>query len=64
MGRPVTQWQILAKDPERLADFYGRLFAWKVSADNPLNYRRADTGSATDQACSGRIARPKRMPRR
>ena len=45
MGRPVTQWQILAKDPERLADFYGRLFAWKVSADNPLGYRQADTGS-------------------
>ena len=45
MGRPVMQWQILAKDPERLSDFYGKLFAWKVSSDNPLGYRTADTGS-------------------
>ena len=51
MGRPVMQWQILAKDPDRLADFYSQLFAWKVSADNPLGYRMADTGSA--QGISG-----------
>ena len=53
MGRPVMQWQILAKDPNRLAGFYGDLFAWKVSADNPLNYRMVDTGSP--QGISGGI---------
>ena len=37
MGRPVTRWQIVAKDPERTADFYTRLFEWKIDADNPLN---------------------------
>jgi len=45
MGRPVMQWQILAKDPERLSTFYAKLFAWKIDANNPLGYRRADTGS-------------------
>lgn len=28
MGQPVTQFQILAKDPERAANFYGALFGW------------------------------------
>ena len=45
MGRPVTQWQIVAKDPERAANFYAQLFDWKVDADNALNYRMIDTQS-------------------
>lgn len=45
-GRPVIQWQILAKDPDRAVAFYGELFGWRVNADNPLGYRRIDTGSA------------------
>jgi predicted enzyme related to lactoylglutathione lyase len=38
------QWQILAKDPAKLADFYTRLFAWKVNANNALGYRMIETG--------------------
>lgn len=45
MGRPVTQWQILSKNPEPHAAFYTRLFGWKVNADNPLGYRMVDTAS-------------------
>ena len=47
MASPVTQWQILAKDPDKLSGFYSRLFGWKISADNPLGYRTADTGTQT-----------------
>jgi predicted enzyme related to lactoylglutathione lyase len=46
MGCPVTQWQILAKDPDATAAFYTSLFDWRVSSDNPLGYRRIDTGSS------------------
>lgn len=46
MGRPVTQFQILAKDPDRAARFYTALFDWTVNADNPLGYRQLDTGAA------------------
>jgi predicted enzyme related to lactoylglutathione lyase len=46
MGCPVTQWQILAKDPERTAAFYSELFGWTIQSDNPLGYRVVDTGSA------------------
>ena len=45
MGRPVTQFQVLAKDPERAAGFYGELFGWKVDRANALGYRRLRTGS-------------------
>jgi predicted enzyme related to lactoylglutathione lyase len=45
MGQPVTQFQILAKDPDRAAHFYATLFNWTVSADNPLGYRQLNTGS-------------------
>jgi predicted enzyme related to lactoylglutathione lyase len=45
MGSPVTHWQILAKDPDKQSAFYGRLFGWKVAADNALGYRMVDTGS-------------------
>jgi hypothetical protein len=45
MGRPVVQWQIITRNPDRLADFYGKLFGWEIHANNALNYRMVDTGS-------------------
>jgi len=39
------QWQILAKEPAKLADFYSKLFAWEINTNNALNYRMIDTGS-------------------
>lgn len=45
MGRPVTHWQILSREPDALAAFYGRLFQWRVNADNALGYRKVETGS-------------------
>lgn len=45
MGQPVMRWQILAKEPERVAEFYTKLFAWDVNTNNALNYRMIDTGS-------------------
>ena len=46
MGRPVVQWQMITKNPERLATFYSGLFGWKIDANNALNYRQVHTGSA------------------
>jgi predicted enzyme related to lactoylglutathione lyase len=39
------RWQILAKEPEKVAAFYTKLFAWDVNTNNALNYRMIDTGS-------------------
>src|SRR6185436_8643568 len=53
MSHPVVQFQILAKSPDETAAFYGRLFGWKIDADNALGYRRIDTGS--EQGIQGGI---------
>ena len=45
MANPVTHFQIIAKDPDGVASFYGRLFGWKVDARNALGYRRISTGN-------------------
>jgi predicted enzyme related to lactoylglutathione lyase len=45
VGRPVVQFQILSKNPDRTAEFYTSLFDWKVNSDNPLGYRRLNTNS-------------------
>jgi uncharacterized protein len=41
---PVRQFQILAKQPERAAEFYQRVFGWTIHSDNALAYRTVDTG--------------------
>jgi predicted enzyme related to lactoylglutathione lyase len=45
MPNPVMQFQILSKTPDDTALFYTTLFGWKVDANNPMGYRRLDTGS-------------------
>jgi predicted enzyme related to lactoylglutathione lyase len=45
MGNAVMQFQIISKAPDETARFYAALFGWKVDADNPMGYRRLDTGS-------------------
>jgi predicted enzyme related to lactoylglutathione lyase len=45
MANPVTQFQILSKTPDETARFFSSLFGWKIDADNPMGYRRIDTGS-------------------
>src|SRR4029077_20647478 len=46
MGNAVMQFQIISKAPDETARFYSALFGWKVDADNPMGYRRIDTGSS------------------
>jgi|SRR5215471_7067555 len=46
MGNPVTQWQIISRDPNKHSAFYANVFGWKISSDNPLGYRMADPESA------------------
>jgi predicted enzyme related to lactoylglutathione lyase len=39
------QWQILAKNPDQLCNFYSQLFGWQTDANNALGYRAIDTGA-------------------
>jgi predicted enzyme related to lactoylglutathione lyase len=45
MPNPITQFQIISKSPNETARFYSSLFGWTVDANNPLGYRRIDTGT-------------------
>jgi uncharacterized protein len=45
MPNPVLQFQILSKTPDETAQFYSTMFGWKIDAENPLGYRRIDTGA-------------------
>ena len=45
MPNPVLQFQIISREPEQTARFYADLFHWQIDADNPMGYRRIDTGS-------------------
>lgn len=45
MGKPVVHFEVLGKDGDRLQQFYGDLFEWKITADNPMNYGLVDTQS-------------------
>lgn len=53
MGRPVVRWQILSREPEAHARFYGELFGWSVDASNPLGYRELRTGA--DEGIDGGV---------
>jgi predicted enzyme related to lactoylglutathione lyase len=44
MACPVVEWQMVVKDPEAAVSFYSGLFGWTVDSDNPLGYRRVNTG--------------------
>ena len=58
MGRPVVHWELMSKDPARVAAFYETIFDWKVQHMPELNYRIVDTGS--EDGINGGIVKPER----
>lgn len=46
MSNAVVHWQIVAKDPDRVASFYRQLFGWTITNTNALGYRevKAEAG--------------------
>src|SRR4051794_36663779 len=58
MGRPVVHFEIIGTDAEKLRHYYGELFDWKFSADNPMNYgltMREDNLSAEGIGLAGGV---------
>ncbi|TMJ98379.1 MAG: glyoxalase [Actinobacteria bacterium] len=44
MSNPVVHFEVVGKDGSKLQKFYGDLFGWKISTDNPMNYGIVDNG--------------------
>jgi|ERR1700690_823646 predicted enzyme related to lactoylglutathione lyase len=45
MGDPVTQFQIITREPAKHAEFYSTVFGWNIRCDNPLGYLVANPGA-------------------
>lgn len=60
MGQPVVHWELWSQDPQRVSDFYAKVFAWKVQAIPDLDYRLVDTGG--EGGINGGVMKPKRGP--
>jgi uncharacterized protein len=53
MNRPV-HFEILAADPEAMADFYRHTFGWEIAGeDGPHGYWLATTGPASEPGIDG-----------
>lgn len=58
MGRPVVHWELMSKDPEKIAAFYEKLFDWKITHMPEMNYRIVEAGK--DIGINGGIVKPDR----
>jgi predicted enzyme related to lactoylglutathione lyase len=45
MGRAVVHFELMSKDPVKVAGFYEKIFGWKVTHHPELNYRIVETGA-------------------
>ena len=44
MGKPVVHFEFWSEDPEKISEFYSRVFDWSVQHIPEMNYRLVDTG--------------------
>ena len=56
MGQPVVHWELMSKDPAKVADFYQNIFDWKVQHRPEINYRIVETGG--QGGINGGIVKP------
>jgi predicted enzyme related to lactoylglutathione lyase len=46
MNHPVVWFEVLGNDGNKLQQFYGQLFGWKINTANPMGYGEVDTAGA------------------
>lgn len=59
MGRPVVHWELMSKEPAKVAAFYEKLFGWKIQSIPEHNYRYVETGG--NGGIDGGILKPERQ---
>ena len=60
MGQPVVHWELWSKDPEKVSEFYKKVFDWDVQHIPDLNYRMVQTGG--EGGINGGIMKPQDGP--
>lgn len=57
MGNPVVHWELMSKNPGKIAGFYEKTFGWKIQHIPEMDYRMVDTGG---EGINGGILDPKK----
>ena len=60
MGCPVVHWELWSEDPDKAAEFYGKVFDWEIRSIPEMNYHIADTGG--EGGINGGIMKPQQGP--
>ncbi len=60
MANPVVHWELWSRSPDRVSDFYSKVFGWDIQPTPQLNYRYVDT--QTDRGIKGGIIQPEEGP--
>ncbi|MEE8112247.1 MAG: VOC family protein [Acidobacteriota bacterium] len=60
MGRPVVHWEFWSEDPEKVSDFYKKVFDWEIRHIPEMNYRMVETGGTG--GINGGIMKPQKGP--
>jgi predicted enzyme related to lactoylglutathione lyase len=58
MGSPVVHWELMSKEPEKISEFYAKVFDWKIQHRPEWNYRIVDTEAKS--GINGGIVKPDR----
>jgi uncharacterized protein len=60
MGNPVVHFELMSKNPAKVADFYAKTFGWKISNVPEINYRIVDTDAKASAmpGINGGIVKP------
>lgn len=56
MGKGVVHWEMWSKDPDKVSDFYAKVFDWKIKSMPEINYHLVDTDS--EHGIGGGIMKP------
>ncbi len=60
MGQPVVHFELWSKDPERISQFYSKVFGWKITHVPEMNYHMVETGG--EGGINGGIMKPQDGP--
>jgi predicted enzyme related to lactoylglutathione lyase len=60
MGQPVVHFELWSENPERVSDFYQKVFQWEIRHIPEMDYRLVQTGG--QGGINGGIMKPKQGP--
>jgi predicted enzyme related to lactoylglutathione lyase len=61
MGNAVIHFELMSKEPAKVADFYQKVFDWKITHHPEMNYRIVETGGQGAMAgINGGIVKPEK----